>query len=107
MHKGKNERILGAYAVHNAFKTKLADGGPSMICFDNCVDFIRTFPMLTEAKTNPEDIDTRMEDHIYDETRYAVMHVKGMPAKTQDWGGRREETSLLRRKLDGSRRYLR
>ena len=38
--------------------------------FDTCRDFIRTVPVLRHDPRRPEDLDTRAEDHIADETRY-------------------------------------
>jgi hypothetical protein len=102
MHKGINDRVGGAHAVHNYLKTPLSDGGPMLCIFPNCKDFVRTIPLLTASKTNPEDIDTRLEDHIYDETRYAVMHVKSNASvKDKGWSYPRHEESLLRRKIGG------
>jgi hypothetical protein len=37
----------------------------------NCVDTIRTFPVLQHDPLKYDDIDTTMEDHAADETRYA------------------------------------
>ena len=42
-------------------------------CFNTCKNFIRTVPALTYDERNAEDIDTRLEDHIYDECRYVLM----------------------------------
>jgi len=44
-----------------------------LLVFDTCSEFIRTILLLLPSKAHPEDIDTTMEDHIYDETRYAIM----------------------------------
>ena len=41
--------------------------------FDNCLDFIRTVPVLQMKKTQPDDVDSDGEDHVGDEARYAVM----------------------------------
>jgi len=41
--------------------------------FDNCVDWIRTVPVLQRDNKNPDDVDTVSEDHAADETRYAIM----------------------------------
>jgi len=102
MFKGVNDRVNGANAVHNFFKTKLSDGGPMLCVFPNCKDFIRTIPALTAAKTNPEDVDTRIEDHAYDDARYAVMYVKAESSyKTNGWGNAPQEESLLRRRIGG------
>lgn len=73
MIKANNERINGKMQLHQLLKTKGEDGKPMLLVFDTCFDFIRTIPLLLPSKTHPEDIDTAMEDHIYDETRYAIM----------------------------------
>ena len=41
--------------------------------FSTCRHFIRTIPNLVYDESNVEDIDTRQEDHIYDECRYVLM----------------------------------
>ena len=41
--------------------------------FNTCKHFIRTIPNLVYDESNVEDIDTRQEDHIYDECRYVLM----------------------------------
>jgi hypothetical protein len=47
--------------------------GPLLAVFDTCRDFIRTVPVLQHDPQRPEDLDTRSEDHIADETRYACL----------------------------------
>ena len=47
----------------------------TLYVFENCADFIRTFPAIVYDKLNPEDIDSSGEDHIYDETRYLCMYL--------------------------------
>jgi len=42
--------------------------------FDRCKQWIRTVPSLPLSKLDPDDVNTDAEDHIYDETRYALMH---------------------------------
>ena len=50
--------------------------------FDTCKHFIRTIPNLVYDESNVEDIDTRQEDHIYDECRYVLMeHPLSPPAR--------------------------
>ena len=48
-------------------------GIPMMYVFNTCKDFIRTIPNLVYSEVSVEDVDTTQEDHIYDETRYAIM----------------------------------
>ena len=43
--------------------------------FSGCKDFIRTLSALRFDPQRPEDLDTRGEDHIADETRYLCMLV--------------------------------
>ena len=72
MFKDKN-RVTGLMQVHQHMMTLGEDGKPMMLIFDHCVDFIRTIPVLTPSRNNPEDVNSTLEDHIYDETRYACM----------------------------------
>jgi hypothetical protein len=44
--------------------------------FEDCREFIRTVPMMPRDEKNPEDVDTKSEDHIGDETRYRVLAVR-------------------------------
>ena len=37
------------------------------------VAFIRTIPLMMYSETHPEDLDTTLEDHVADETRYMCM----------------------------------
>lgn len=74
MHKGNNDRVNGLQKFHNYLQESCdEDGTPMLTIFPTCYGFIRTIPMLTPNPNHPEDIDTRLEDHIYDETRYALM----------------------------------
>ena len=43
--------------------------------FSSCREFIRTIPTLQYSRTSPEDVDSDLEDHIADETRYLCMMV--------------------------------
>jgi hypothetical protein len=46
---------------------------PMMQIYDTCTEFLRTIPSLVVDSTNPEDIDTNGEDHIYDEACHICM----------------------------------
>lgn len=46
---------------------------PMLFFTENCVDTIRTIPVLQHDEDSLEDVDTEGEDHAADETRYAVM----------------------------------
>ena len=49
------------------------NGYARMYIFSNCKAFIRTIPLLIYDDHKPEDLDTSMEDHVADETRYFCM----------------------------------
>jgi hypothetical protein len=73
MEKADNSRLNGLQRVHELLKTRSEDGRPMMMVFSTCYGFIRTIPTLVCDQKKPEDVDTSMEDHVFDETRYAVM----------------------------------
>ena len=70
--KGDHTRIPGKMQCH--YRLAFDENGiPMFYCFSNCKDFIRTVPELIYSETKVEDINTEMEDHIYDEWRYVCM----------------------------------
>lgn len=58
------------------------DGVPMIYVFDTCADWWRTVPLMQHDSHKPEDIDTDMEDHAADETRYGCMSRPWIPADT-------------------------
>lgn len=72
--KGDNERLAGKMQIHHRLKFR-PDGRPLLQAFDTCTDFRRLMPALTYDPIKVEDVDTKSEDHIYDETRYMCMHL--------------------------------
>lgn len=55
------------------YKDKAGKQIPAIYFFKTCYHFIRTFPMLKHDEHQPEKVDTKGEDHAYDETGYACM----------------------------------
>ena len=49
------------------------NGYPMLYVFENCKAFIRTVPSLIYDEHKPEDLDTKGEDHVADESRYMCM----------------------------------
>jgi Terminase large subunit, T4likevirus-type, N-terminal len=72
-----NTRVgrLGAFTGWDQMRARIrGDGGvPMLYVFSTCTDFIRTIPLLQHDPLRPEDLDTRGEDHIADEARYACL----------------------------------
>ena len=65
-------RIAGKIEVHRRLACD-DRGNPRVRFFSTCNNTIRTLPTLPISKTNPEDVDTKAEDHAYDALRYMVM----------------------------------
>lgn len=73
VEKGVNDRLSGLQRMHDLMQMEAHDGRPMMLIFENCRGFIRTIPELVYSERDPEDVDTTLEDHVYDEARYAAM----------------------------------
>lgn len=70
--KADHTRIPGKMQCH--YRLKFDERGvPMFYVFNTCKHFIRTIPNLIYSETDPEDVDTTCEDHIYDEWRYMNM----------------------------------
>ena len=67
----KRSRLQGKHQFHERLRIR-EDGLPSFFVFDTCVHWWRTVPVLAVSPLNIEDVDTDLEDHAYDETRYML-----------------------------------
>lgn len=96
--RGDNHRGAGKQQLHNRLKFD-ENGIPMIYVFSCCHDFIRTLPTLVYDEVAVEDVDSRGEDHIYDETRYMCMFSPYHP--------KREEPSERERGYDPLELYER
>jgi len=73
--RSPRSRINGKLELHKrlSVREKNNEKKPSLFIFNNCVNLIRTLPLLPCDKNNPEDVDTHTEDHAYDALRYGCM----------------------------------
>lgn len=79
---GDNKRIAGWMQLH--YRMAFDENGYAMMyVFENCKAFIRTLPLLVYSETNPEDLDTELEDHVADEVRYFCMMRPISPRKAE------------------------
>lgn len=75
---GDNTRLAGKMQYH--YRLAFDEfGDPMFQVFNTCRDFIRCIPLLIYSDRHPEDIDTDMEDHNYDEQRYIFMEMPIAP----------------------------
>lgn len=70
--KAKNQRIGGWQNVRRYLAPSPNDQVIRLKVFDNCVNLLRTMPMMRHAHNNPEDLDTKDEDHAVDALRYLL-----------------------------------
>ncbi len=69
---GDNNRVAGWMQLH--YRLQFDENGMArMYIFRNCAAFIRTLPLMMYDKTKVEDLDSSLEDHVADETRYLCM----------------------------------
>lgn len=69
---GDHERIAGWMQCH--YRLQFDDNGYARCyVFEGCKGFIRTIPLMMYDEHKPEDLDTKLEDHIADEWRYMCM----------------------------------
>lgn len=79
---GDNTRIAGKMQYH--YRLAFDKNGRAMFyVFNTCKHFIRTIPALVYDEKNVEDVDTKQEDHIYDECRYVLMENPIAPRKNE------------------------
>lgn len=89
--KADNDRLQGKMQVHKRLtieeeinETGEIEGShPQIQIFNNQPHFWRTMMQMQEDVRNPEDVDTKQEDHIYDEFRYLCMARPITPKKIE------------------------
>ena len=70
--KGDNRRLSGWMQCH--YRLSFDENGfPMVYFFNTCKHAIRTLPLLRFSETNPEDLNTKQEDHFADSFRYFCM----------------------------------
>ena len=71
--RSRGSRVAGKNELHRRLQLDRETGRPSLLVMDNCRSLISQLPALPLDKNNPEDVDTKSEDHLYDALRYGIM----------------------------------
>jgi len=71
--RSRGSRIAGKNEIHRRLQVDEYTGEPRMVIFNTCRNLISQLPSIPLSKSNPEDVDTNSEDHLYDALRYGVM----------------------------------
>ena len=71
--RSKGSRVSGKNEIHRRLQVDEFTEEPRLVFFNSCTNTISQIPALPLDKKNPEDVDTRSEDHLYDALRYGIM----------------------------------
>jgi len=72
LRPGDPNRKLKIRQFHERLRIE-PDIVPMMQVYDTCEQFIRTIPLIQSDATHKEDVDTKGEDHVYDEACHIMM----------------------------------
>lgn len=79
--KSRGSRMIGLQLLRDRLEASLRNEDAGIYWMDCCRASISLLPSLPRDPDNPDDVDTASEDHIYDETRYAVLQAGDRTAK--------------------------
>jgi hypothetical protein len=76
--KSSGSRRIGLELIRQRLKEAAKDTPESagLWIVDNCRATLSQLPVLPRDQKNPEDVDTKAEDHMYDAIRYRVLATK-------------------------------
>ena len=71
--RSKGSRVSGKNEIHRRLQVDEFTEQPRLVFFNTCTNIVSQLPSIPLDKKNPEDVDTRAEDHLYDALRYGIM----------------------------------
>ena len=71
--RSKGSRVSGKNEVHRRLQVDEFTEQPRLVFFQTCTNTVAQLPSIPLDKRNPEDVDTRAEDHLYDALRYGTV----------------------------------
>jgi hypothetical protein len=71
--RSRGSRVAGKNEIHRRLQIDEFTEEPRLVFFDSCTNVISQLPSIPLDKKNPEDVDTKSEDHLYDALRYGIM----------------------------------
>lgn len=74
---GRRSRVNGAQHIIELLESN------KLFVFNTCKHLIRTVPALMPDDNNPEDVNTKMEDHAWDSVRYGAGRIRRAPDDEQ------------------------
>jgi hypothetical protein len=74
--RSKGSRVSGKNEIHRRLQVDEFTEEPRLVFFNTCTNAISQLPAIPLDKRNPEDVDTRAEDHLYDALRWYNVKTK-------------------------------
>ena len=71
--RSRGSRVAGKNEVHRRLQVDEFTEEPRLVFFNTCTNTVSQLPSIPLDKKNPEDVDTKSEDHLYDALRYGIM----------------------------------
>ncbi|WNO48717.1 terminase large subunit [Achromobacter phage nyashin_LB6] len=71
--KSSGSRTVGLELIRERLLNAINNEGPAIYFMRNCVASIKLLPGLQRDAKNPDDVDTKQEDHPYDMVRYRCL----------------------------------
>ena len=71
--RSRGSRVAGKNEIHRRLQIDEFTEEPRLVFFNTCTNVISQLPSIPLDKKNPEDVDTKSEDHLYDALRYGIM----------------------------------
>ena len=75
--RSAGSRIAGKNELHRRLQIQEGVGDiedqPGIVFFHNCTNMLSQLPSIPLDTKNPEDVNTKSEDHLYDALRYGIM----------------------------------
>jgi hypothetical protein len=71
--QANHDRKAGLQIFHDFLKQEDENGLPMYQVCSTCYHTVRTIPALLPNPNRPEDVDSSLEDHLYDAIRYGLM----------------------------------
>src|SRR3990167_6407224 len=96
--KGPKSREARAQLLHQKLFWNVYTK-PKIRFFETSIKAIKTIPALQYSETNPEDVDTDMEDHAYDAVTYLLQKLEEVKTDKP-----RELMTNVERKLEDLKR---
>jgi hypothetical protein len=81
--RADKNRIQGWNQVHLRLEPTAPDQYPALMISKKCHNLITQMIEILQAKNNPEDLDTKMEDHAVDALRYGLQSRPLTPIQRQ------------------------